>query len=165
MSHNIIEFSQMLLEYMSDVLSREFYNGKPNPFDLPPLRVVTTVKEIDKRYPGPKIVLASDMSLSCGLSKELLLKWGGDPRSRIVFTDISEPGSLAEEIRRKVDSPPIIVSITKPVKVELSGEELVEYRMEMEKLRKLKEDYLQRKRRQEELSMVSHRNPTMFTIR
>ena len=37
---------------------------------------------------GPKVVLCSDASMSCGLSKELLLRWGGDPRCRVIFTGI-----------------------------------------------------------------------------
>lgn len=44
-------------------------------------------------------MLATDSSLSCGLSKALLLRWGGDPRCRVVFTDTPEAKSLAAELR------------------------------------------------------------------
>ena len=34
MSYNIMEYARSQLEWMSDALAKEFYNGKPNPFDL-----------------------------------------------------------------------------------------------------------------------------------
>lgn len=34
MANNVSEFAKMQLEWMSDSLSRGFYNGKPNPFEL-----------------------------------------------------------------------------------------------------------------------------------
>lgn len=77
MSRNTPEFARMQLEWMSDTLSREFYNGKPNPFDLPSVKLVTSTRDMDRRYPGPKVVLATESGLSYGLSKEVLLKWGG----------------------------------------------------------------------------------------
>ena len=89
MVHNVMEFCQSQLEWMSDSLSRSFYNGKPNPFDLPLLKVCTSVREMEKLYSGPKVVIATDSSLNCGCGKELLLKWGGDPRYSIVCSSSS----------------------------------------------------------------------------
>lgn len=154
MAKNVPEFARMQLEWMSDSLSRGFYNGKPNPFDLPQIRFATSLREIEKFCPGPKCVLATDAGMSSGLSKELLLKWGGDPRCRVIFMDASDPGSLAAELRQKYTTPPVIATITRPVRVELAGEELAAYRLEQEKQRRLREEAVQRKRRQEELSMV-----------
>lgn len=154
MAKNVPEFARMQLEWMSDSLSRGFYNGKPNPFDLPQIRFATSLREIEKFCPGPKCVLATDAGMSSGLSKELLLKWGGDPRCRVIFMDASDPGSLAAELRQKYATPPVIATITRPVRVELAGEELAAYRLEQEKQRRLREEAIQRKRRQEELSMV-----------
>ena len=154
MAHNIPEFGRMQLEWMSDGLSRGFYNGKPNPFDLPQISFVTSVKEVERKFLGPKVVLATDASLSCGLSKELLLKWGGDPRCCVLFTDGSQAGSLAAELRSKASAPPIIATVSKPFKVELVGEELAEYRLEAERIRKEREEAILRKRRQEELTQV-----------
>jgi cleavage and polyadenylation specificity factor subunit 2 len=156
MSKNVPEFAQMQLEWMSDSLARGFYNGKPNPFDLPQIRFATSLREIERYCPGPKTVLATDAGLTSGLAKELLLKWGGDPRSRVVFVDSSDPGTLAAELRQKAAGPPpVIATITRPQRVELTGSELVQFRVEQEKQRRLKEEALQRKRRQEELSKVS----------
>lgn len=166
MSKNLPEFAQMQLEWMSDALSKQFYNGKPNPFELPQVKFITSSREIEK-FPGPKVVLATDSSLSYGLAKEVLLMWGGDPRCRVIFTDIGSNGgnssgdtssgqipSLALEIIEKYSTPPIICTITRPLKVELVGEELLEYQKEMEKVRKEQEEELQKKRRRDELSQV-----------
>jgi hypothetical protein len=52
------------------------------------------VRDLERSYPGPKVVLATDTSLSCGLAKALLLRWGGDPRCKVIFTDPSEYEAL-----------------------------------------------------------------------
>lgn len=153
MAHNILEFARCHLEWASDLLSADFFNGKQNPFELPALNLARSVREIERLYPGPKVVIATDSSLSCGLSKELLLKWGGDPRSRIIFTDESDRGSFAYEIRSKV--PPIVVTVNKPQRVELTGEELANYQREVEKKRRDKEDIETRERREKELSLLA----------
>ena len=154
MSKNVPDFARMQLEWMSDSLSKGFYNGKPNPFDLPQIRFATSLKEIERHCPGPKTVLSTDAGLTSGLAKELLLKWGGDPRCRVVFVDASDPGTLAAELRTQSLTPPVVASITRPIRVELTGTELAQYRIEQEKQRRLREEALQRKRRQEELSQV-----------
>ena len=156
MAQNVPEFARMQLEWMSDSLSRGFYNGKPNPFDLPPVRLASSLREMERNCPpGPRVVLATDANLSNGLSKELLLKWGGDPRCRVIFVDSSDASSLASELRLKFRTPPVIATITRPVRVELAGAELAQYRAEQEKQKRAAEEALQRKRRQEELSMVN----------
>ena len=129
--------------------------GKPNPFELPPVHWVSSVRQMDRVVPnGPKVVLATDSCLSSGLSKELLLSWGGDPRCCVVFVDHADSGSLAAELKARYGSPPIIATITKPVRVELTGSELDSYRVEQEKQRRMKEESFQRKRRQQELTKV-----------
>ena len=153
MAHNIMEFARCHLEWASDLLSQGFFNGKQNPFELPALNVARSVREVERLYPGPKVVIATDSSLSCGLSKELLLKWGGDPRSRIIFTDESDKSSFAYEIRSKV--PPIVVTVTTPQRVELAGEELANHQRDAEKKRRDKEDVEIRERRQKELSLLT----------
>jgi cleavage and polyadenylation specificity factor subunit 2 len=155
MAHNVPEFARMQLEWMGDSLSRGFYNGRPNPFELPNVKVATSIKEVERKYAGPKVVFATDSSLSCGLSKELLLKWGGDPKNRVMFVDASDPGSLAAEIRKMLSSPPIVVTVEKPTLVELVGEELTAYQQAAEEKLRLSNDSMQRKRRQDELSQVS----------
>ena len=83
------------LSFTHFIITRTIY------LQLAPVRLVTSVRELERSYPGPKVVLATDSSLSCGLSKALLLRWGGDPRCRVVFIDAPEAKSLAAELRGK----------------------------------------------------------------
>ena len=66
------------------------------------MKVCTSLRELERSCPGPKVVFSTDASLSCGLSKALLLRWGGDPRCRVIFTDTcanDDKASLAAELR------------------------------------------------------------------
>lgn len=142
---------------MSDVIV--LLVGKPNPFELPQVHWVSSIRQMDRVVPnGPKVVLATDSCLSSGLSKELLLSWGGDPRCCVVFIDQAvDTGSLAADLRAKYSSPPVIATITKPIRVELAGVELESHRAEQERRRRIKEESFHRKRRQQELTKVRSR--------
>ena len=85
--------SPLSLSFTHFIITQTLY------LQLAPVRLVTSVRELERSYPGPKVVLATDSSLSCGLSKALLLRWGGDPRCRVVFIDATEAKSLAAELR------------------------------------------------------------------
>lgn len=127
MGKNVLEFAKSQLEWMSDSISRGFYTGKPNPFALSNLNICSSIKEILLLGNGPKVVLVTDASLSMGMSKELLLRWGGDPRCRVIFVDQPDPGTLAAEIRLIASNPPIIATVTRPERVLLEGTELSDY--------------------------------------
>jgi len=152
MGHSIIEFARSHLEWMSDSLSKGFYNGKLNPFDIPCLHICTSVREVEKLV-GSKVVLATDSSLSCGMAKELLLRWGGDPRCRVIFPDDVDVDSLAAELRSKTH--PIVATITRPQRVELVGEELEAHQRKVEAKKRVREEADLRKRREEELSLLA----------
>eukprot|EP01038_Epipyxis_sp_PR26KG_P014055 gene14055-18853_t len=158
MSHNVTEFGRMQLEWMSDSLSKGFYNGKPNPFELSQIKLASTIREVERKYSGPKVVLATCASLSFGLAKELLLQWGGDPRCKVIFIDTPDMNSLAAELLKKSSDPPLIVSVKRPLKVALEGDELIQYRKNAEKQKRIKEETAQRKRRQEELTQLNKEN-------
>jgi Cft2 family RNA processing exonuclease len=65
----------------------------------------------------------TDSTLSIGMSKELLLRWGGDPRCKVLFTDAAEANTLGYQIRQLLSKPPIIAS------VECSEKVLLQVRM------------------------------------
>jgi hypothetical protein len=46
---------------MSDSLSKGFYNGKANPFELHQFKLVTSVKELERSFPGPKVHMFINM--------------------------------------------------------------------------------------------------------
>jgi cleavage and polyadenylation specificity factor subunit 2 len=160
MGHNVLEYAQSQLEWMSEALTKDFYDGKANPFEMKKVKVATSVNQLERNFSGPKVVLATDASLTYGLSKEVLLKWGGDPRCRVIFTDFLDKSmstmqqSLAAKLLDLSANPPIITSVDMPTRVDLSGQELIDYKQEQERIRRAKEEELQRKRRQEELSQV-----------
>ena len=68
------------------------------------------------------------------------------------YIDTSEPTSLAHEIRSQ--TPPIVVTITRPMRIELVGEELRVYRRSEESRRREEEEVAYRRKRQDELAMV-----------
>lgn len=154
MSRNILEYARSQLEWMSNSLSEPFYNGKPNPFDLPPVRVFTNIKDMEKKCNGPKVIFCTDSSLSFGLSKELLLRYGGDPRNKLIFIDEAYESSLCADIVQQMKTPPIIVDITRPQRVELVGVELIQYQQNKEKELRDKERILQRKILEREFALV-----------
>ena len=162
MSHNIMELAKSQLEWMTDSLSTKFYNGKPNPFILPPLKIVSSVRDVEKLYPGPKIVFATDASLSTGMGKDLFLRWGGNPHCRVIFVDNSDDGTLSAEIMQKIHSPPVVATVAKPQRVELAGEELTVFRREQENKRRIKEVLAQQKLREEELALLTGRSNNNF---
>jgi cleavage and polyadenylation specificity factor subunit 2 len=177
MSFNLMDFIQSQLEWMTSNLTRDFYHGKGNPFELNYLKTFSNVRTMEKKCSGPKLVLATDSSLSYGLAKELLLKWGQDKRSKVIFVDSpstnqispsnssgnnlltkstatnSSPTTLGYELRRLAAfNPPVITTITVPTRVSLGGQELVNYRQDLEKKKKAIEEEIFRKKRQEEIS-------------
>lgn len=52
-------------------------------------------------------------------------------------------------------TPPVLAMVRKPVRTLLAGEELAAHQREMERVKRLKEENAQRKRREEELAAVS----------
>ena len=110
--------------------------------------------EFDRLGPGVKIVLATDSSLTTGFSKELLMRWGGDTRCKVILTADAEPNSLAAEILTQIDAPPVIVSVLKTEKEFLAGEELRVFKAAAEQKKKDREEEELQRKRELELSMV-----------
>ena len=101
------------------------------------------------------MVLATDASLCCGMGKELLLRWGGNPLCRVILTDASDAGSLAMDLRSQLNSPPIVAAVYRPQRVELVGEELAVYQREQDRKRREREEVVQRRKREEELAALT----------
>lgn len=154
MSRNVRDFSQTMLEWMNTSLTKDFYNRNENPFELANVHFLTNTNDFDRRFPGPKVVISTDSSLQYGFSKEMLLKWGGDPRCSVMFVDTPDQFSLGEELINLSKAPPIITTVFRPIKVELSGQELIDYRLAEEKKREEEAEEEQRRRRQAEISQV-----------
>ena len=46
MAHNVIEYAKSQLEWMPDMLSKDFYLGRSNPFSLEHLQTCSSVTEL-----------------------------------------------------------------------------------------------------------------------
>ena len=155
MSFNLVELARSQLEWMTDGLSARFYNGQPNPFEMPPVKVVTTLRELERKYPGPKVVLATDASLHCGIAKELLLRWGGNPLNRVLFLDLPDAGTVGAALVDKIGSLAVVVRIAQPQRVELEGEELAAFTRDADIKRRAKEEEMQKRLREEALAVLN----------
>ena len=154
MATHILEYARSQLEWMKDSLSKPFYNEKPNPFTLSQVKVVHSIKELN-HISGLKVVLCTDHTLNCGFSKEVLLKWSGDPRNRVIFSDYPDRHSLAFTLLAQSFTPPIIVQVTHPERVMISGEELLQHLDRVHREERAREEELQRVKLEEELMKVA----------
>lgn len=152
MACNVIEFARCQLEWMSDTLCEDFYLGKQNPFALPCVKLLTSLRELDSLGPGPRVILTSDSSFLSGFSRQLLLRWGGDPKCRVLFTDISETETLAADLRSQTQ--PVIATVVRSERVPLTGSELEAFEKAENFRRRNLEAASQRRRRERELTDV-----------
>lgn len=156
MSYNLIELIQCQLEWMTDSICTKFYNGAPNPFNIPSLKIATSIRELEKLYPGPKVVLSTDISLQAGCAKELLLRWGGNPLNRIIFLDTPDKGTLGQAILDKsTSSSAIVLNVSQPLRVELIGDERAAFIASLEEKRRLREEEATKRIRENELAALS----------
>lgn len=157
MASSTIEFARCQLEWISDSLCQGFYLGRANPLALPFVRIASSLRDLDAAGPGPKVVLATDASLNHGFAKALLLRWGGDPKCRVLFVDNSDPHSLASDLRSQDGSAgPVIATVVRSERVKLTGDELEEFLKEREARRRIHEAAAQRRRREREITAVRH---------
>ncbi|GBC00830.1 hypothetical protein RclHR1_03990007 [Rhizophagus clarus] len=147
-SYNTIQYAKSMLEWMSDAINRQFDDKRENPFEFRYLRLCTRYKELAK-YPEPKVVIASNVSLDSGYARDLFLEWGTSPENAVILTDRGPPYSLARKLycewvdRSEEDNtnspvkPPItldlIMSLEIRKKVPLEGQELIDYKNEQRK--------------------------------
>jgi cleavage and polyadenylation specificity factor subunit 2 len=155
MASSTVEFARCQLEWISDSLCQGFYLGRANPLALPFVRIASSLRDLDTVGPGPKVVLATDASLNHGFAKALLLRWGGDPKCRVLFLDASDPKSLASDLRSQDGSAgPVIASVMRSERVKLSGDDLEDFLKEKEARRRIQEAAIQRRRREREITAV-----------
>ncbi|CAI2180410.1 19114_t:CDS:2 [Funneliformis geosporum] len=134
-SYNTIKYAKSMLEWMSDAINRQFDNKRENPFEFRYLRLCTRYKELSK-YPGPKVVIASNVSLETGYARDLFLEWGTSPDNAVILTDRGPPYSLARKLyyeweKRSDEDTNNSGPIRK--KVPLEGQELIDYISEQRK--------------------------------
>ncbi|CAG8535872.1 10008_t:CDS:10 [Ambispora gerdemannii] len=146
-SYRTLQYAKSMLEWMGDAINRQFDTSRENPFEFRYLRLCHRYKDLAK-YPGLKVVLASNVSLETGYARELFLEWGTDKRNVLILTDRGPPNSLARYLytnwEESTSSQPAVdtlasaaqqsqqpaIKTTIRKKIPLEGAELIEYNAE-----------------------------------
>ena len=130
-AQSTLEFAASQLEWMSDTVARSFESNRDNPFVMRYVTPVSTLEALDALPPGPKVVLASLVSLAAGPARALMARWAADPRCMLLFTAAGQEGTLA---RALATAAPIPAPVRPPLRLQLGrrvalqGEELAEWR-------------------------------------
>lgn len=154
-SYHTAHFAKVMLEWMGEDMTRTFSQTRENPFDFKYLRLCHRIEDLEK-YPGPKVVLASNQTLETGFGRDLFLRWmrqnqtETDAVNTLILTDRAAPGTLAAHLynewysRNRTDEAAAVAGTDRPEvrppieyetqihtvihqKVPLEGEELEEY--------------------------------------
>ncbi|CAJ0824574.1 18060_t:CDS:10 [Entrophospora sp. SA101] len=145
-SYRTIQYTKSMLEWMGDAIKRHFDTKRENPFEFRYLKLCHRYKDLAK-YPGPKVVLASNVSLETGFSREFLFEISKSDINALILTDRGPPNSLARKLYHEWDrksqtsqgvvKPAAALDLTINLminkKVPLEGAELLEYKAEQRK--------------------------------
>jgi cleavage and polyadenylation specificity factor subunit 2 len=92
MAQNTLEFARSQLEWMAAPLVAQFDSQRGHPYALKNVSICSSMSELEAAIANgnPSCVLASGLSLDCGMSRDLLLKWADNPDHALIFTDSSQ---------------------------------------------------------------------------
>ncbi|KAI1316869.1 cleavage and polyadenylation specificity factor subunit 2 [Mortierella claussenii] len=96
-SYRTAHFATSMMEWMGDTVRAQLTDTRENPFQFKYLRLCQRLSDLEK-YPGPKVVLASNLSMETGFAREVFLKmdqWCQNPRNTLILTERALPGELA----------------------------------------------------------------------
>ncbi|KAG0256248.1 cleavage and polyadenylation specificity factor subunit 2 [Actinomortierella ambigua] len=95
-SYRTAHFATSMMEWMGEAVRKKLAESRENPFEFKYLRLCQRLSDLDK-YPGPKVVLASNLSMETGFAREVFLKldWAKQPRNTLILTERALPGELA----------------------------------------------------------------------
>lgn len=133
-SASTIDYVKSFLEWMSDAIAKSFETSRDNAFLLKNIKLLTSKSELDSVPDGPKVILASMASLEAGFSHDIFVEWAADVKNLVLFTERGQFGTLARMLQ--ADPPPKAVKVTMSRRVPLTGEELIAYEEEQNRLKK-----------------------------
>ncbi|KAF9200337.1 cleavage and polyadenylation specificity factor subunit 2 [Haplosporangium sp. Z 27] len=95
-SYRTAHFATSMMEWMGDTVRSQLTDTRENPFQFKYLRLCQRLSELEK-FPGPKVVLASNLSMETGFAREVFLKmeWSKDPNNVLILTERALPGEMA----------------------------------------------------------------------
>ncbi|KHG29898.1 Cleavage and polyadenylation specificity factor subunit 2 -like protein [Gossypium arboreum] len=129
-----LDYVKSFLEWMSDAIAKSFETSRDNAFLLKNIKLLTSKSELDSVPDGPKVILASMASLEAGFSHDIFVEWAADVKNLVLFTERGQFGTLARMLQ--ADPPPKAVKVTMSRRVPLTGEELIAYEEEQNRLKK-----------------------------
>lgn len=137
---NVLQAAATMLEWMSDVLNKQFQNTAELPFALPTVQRCRSMEELAAFGATPMLVLASVHDLESGFARELFVRWAGYRGNLVVCPERGEmslflsrfshtvsglPGSLLHTVSGGRGGLSLNIQLSK--RVALEGEELVAY--------------------------------------
>jgi len=95
-SYRTAHFATSMMEWMGDTVQSQLADTRENPFQFKYMRLCQRLSDLDK-YPGPKVILASNLSMETGFAREVFLKlnWSQNPDNTLILTERALPGELA----------------------------------------------------------------------
>jgi cleavage and polyadenylation specificity factor subunit 2 len=120
-----LQYASSMLEWMSQNIMKDWEVKNESPFDTRHLQVVSDIATFDRTYKGPKVILADDASMDIGFAKALFAKFGQIPTTTIILTEVTGPGTVANELWKLIKSERLIVDamdsgVPVPVSTKLS---------------------------------------------
>ncbi|KAF9433404.1 cleavage and polyadenylation specificity factor subunit 2 [Entomortierella beljakovae] len=95
-SYRTAHFATSMMEWMGDTVRSQLTDTRENPFQFKYLRLCQRLSDLEK-YPGPKVILASNLSMETGFAREVFLRldWAKDPKNVLILTERALPGEMA----------------------------------------------------------------------
>jgi len=129
----MIDITMSTIEWMSDNILREFEGSRDNPFKFKYLQLKQQLSELEL-LPQPITVLATQPDLESGFARDLFLLWSTDPRNSIIFTQRPGANTLGFQA---LNSKTRMIEVEIWQRIELTGEELEEYKKKDEEKKHL----------------------------
>lgn len=124
----MIDITMSTIEWMSDNIMKEFETSRDNPFKFKYLQLKQQLSDLE-HLPQPITVIASQPDLESGFAKDLFAIWSHDPKNSIIFTQRPGPNTLGYHV---MNTPSRVIQVEIWQRIELTGEELEEYKKKEE---------------------------------
>jgi cleavage and polyadenylation specificity factor subunit 2 len=120
-ANKVIHSAKGMLEWFAETLTKNFANKRIYPFDFGSVKIASSWEDLLK-YPNPKLVLATNDSLSSGFSLDVLRDIHMDAKNLIILPGKGQEGSLARQLYdgvMKSETPTEIVTLNETYSCEL----------------------------------------------
>ncbi len=163
MSHvgyTVLDSAKGQLEWMSDVVVKQFEHSRENPFNLRFVTLCNSLSELEA-LPQPFVVLASVNTLDSSMAQSLFRDLATMRNNTLIFTERPPKNSLAQRVLNIPETQkPFPLNIQVKEKIPLEGAALEEY----ERKKREDEREKERKKRREQLEEKLERGDVEMEI-